>query len=141
MYIFVSANGLASVKSTWQSFLELLGVIIIFVIVIVLCYFTTKFVAGKQLKQRKNGNMELIETMSVAQNKYLQLLKIGEKYIVISVTKDRIDFLTEVSKEELVFSETGAVNTNITFMDVMNKIRKGSNKEASSDSQKENENN
>ena len=87
--------------TTVQNIIELLSLIIIFVIVLVVCYFTTKFVAGRQLVQKRIGNFEVIETFPIAQNKYLQLIKMGTKYIVISVTKDNITYITELNQEEV----------------------------------------
>ena len=58
----VALSGINGIKSTGESLLELLGVILIFAIVLAACYFTTKFVAGKQLKQKNSGNIEMIET-------------------------------------------------------------------------------
>ena len=88
--------------TTVQNVIELLGLIVIFIIVLVVCYFTTKFVAGRQLVQKKVGNFEVIETFPLAQNKYLQLIKMGTKYIVISVTKDNITYITELNHNRIV---------------------------------------
>ena len=87
--------------TTVQNIIELLSLIVVFVIVLVVCYFTTKFVASRQLVQKRIGNFEIIETFSIAQNKYLQLIKMGKKYIVISVTKDNITYITELNPEEV----------------------------------------
>ncbi len=141
--IYLSATGLPGVKSTRDSLLELLGVIVIFIIVIVLCYLTTKFVAGKQIKQKSSGNIQLIETYSIAQNRYLQLLKIGRKYVVISVTKDNVSLLAELSEDELVPVETGTVQTQVSFKDVLGRmLKKGDalNNEAPGSSENTNEN-
>ena len=92
---------LATAQSTTQSLVELLGLILIFVIVLVVCYFTTKFVAGRQLVQKKVGNFEIVETFALSQNKYLQLIRMGNKYVVISVTKDSVSFVTELDESEI----------------------------------------
>ena len=88
-------------STTVQNIIELLSLIIIFVIVLVVCYFTTRFVAGRQLVQKKIGNFEVIETFPIAQNKYLQLIKMGTKYIVISVAKESITYITELNEEDV----------------------------------------
>ena len=46
---------LATAQNSLQSLFELLGLILIFVIVLVVCYYTTRFVAGRQLVQKKDG--------------------------------------------------------------------------------------
>lgn len=106
--------------TTVQNIIELLSLIVIFVIVLVVCYFTTKFVAGRQLVQKKIGNFEVIETFSIAQNKYLQLIKMGKKYIVISVTKDNITYITELNSEEICqLQKSNAVMTGKSFKEVL----------------------
>lgn len=92
---------LATAQNSVQSLFELLGIILIFVIVLVVCYYTTKFVAGRQLVQKKIGNFEIIETYALSQNKYLQLIRMGNKYIVISVAKDTINYITEIAEDEV----------------------------------------
>ncbi|MDD5935730.1 MAG: flagellar biosynthetic protein FliO [Clostridiales bacterium] len=85
---------------------ELIVLIIIFIFVIIACYFVTKFVGNKQMKQLKNSNFTVIDTYRVTPNKFLQLVRIGEKYIVLSVTKDNMTVVTELSKEEVLLPET-----------------------------------
>ena len=98
---------LATAQNSIQSLFELLGLILIFVIVLVVCYYTTKFVAGRQLVQKKIGNFEVVETFAIAQNKYLQLVRMGNKYVLFctsqtsvsssSVTKDTESFATAIT--------------------------------------------
>ena len=92
---------LATAQNSIQSLFELLGIILIFVIVLVVCYYTTRFVAGRQLVQKKIGNFEIIETYPLSQNKYLQLIRMGNKYVVISVATDTINYITEIDESEV----------------------------------------
>ena len=92
---------LATAQNSMQSLLELLGLILIFAIVLVVCYYTTRFVAGRQLVQKKIGNFEIVETFAISQNKYLQLIRMGNKYVVISVAKDSVTFITELEESEV----------------------------------------
>ena len=111
--------------ATVQSIIELLSLIIIFVIVLIVCYFTTRFVAGRQLIQKRIGNFEVIETFSIAQNKYLQLIKMGTKYIVISVTKDTITYITELNAEEVCqVQKNNTVTTGKNFKEVLSELLK-----------------
>lgn len=107
-----------------QSIIELIGLIIIFVIVLVVCYYTTKFVAGKQIQQKKSGNFEVIETHSIAQNRYLQLVRMGNKYVVISVTKDSVAYITELSEEEICLIKREQNGHQKSFKDVFSGLLK-----------------
>ena len=115
--------------STVQSIIELIGLIIIFVVVLVVCYYTTRFVAGRQVVQKRMGNFEIVETFPIAQNKYLQLIRMGEKYVVVSVTKDTVTYITELSEDEVCkVQENNSSVTGKNFMEVLSGLSKEKNK-------------
>ena len=109
----------ATAQSSIQSLLELLGLVLVFVIVLVVCYFTTKFVAGRQLVQKKIGNFEVVETFAIAQNKYLQLIRMGKKYVVISVAKDAVAFITELDENEVCEVQKSTSMSGKNFAEVL----------------------
>lgn len=87
--------------SNWDNLLQLLGVSILFIFILVITYYTTKFVGGVKLGKTKNSNFRVLETYKVTQNKYLQLVQIGTRYFVISVSKDDIRFIAELNENEV----------------------------------------
>ena len=110
---------LATAQNSIQSLFELLGLILIFVIVLVVCYYTTRFVAGRQLVQKKMGNFEIVETFAIAQNKYLQLIRMGNKYVVISVTKDSINVITELEEAEICQIQNNVSVSGKSFKEIL----------------------
>lgn len=88
--------------SSFDNFLQLCGLLLLFCFILAITYFTTKFVSRVKLGQVKNSNFHVIETFKITQNKYLQLVQIGEHYIVISISKEHIQFITELKKDELI---------------------------------------
>mgnify|MGYP001534123822 CR=1 FL=1 len=64
-----------------DSFVQLITVLIIFVFVLILTYFTTRWMAGIQ--------------------KMISIVEAGTKYIVVSIGKDDVNYLTELKEEEL----------------------------------------
>jgi len=117
---------LATAQNSIQSLFELLGLILIFVIVLVVCYYTTKFVAGRQLVQKKMGNFEVLETFAIAQNKYLQLIRMGNKFVVISVTKESVNYVTELGEEEVCQIQKQSTVSGKSFMEVLSGFTKKS---------------
>ena len=112
-------------STTVQNIIELLSLIVIFVIVLVVCYFTTRFVAGRQVVQKRIGNFEVIETFPIAQNKYLQLIKMGTKYIVISVAKESITYITELNEEDVCqVQKNSTIISGKNFKEVLSGILK-----------------
>ena len=113
---------LLSVTSGFESVLQFITVLIIFVFVLGITYISTKYIAGIQKEQYKTGNMELIETLRISNNKYLQIVRAGNKYFCMAVCKDNVTMLGEIQKEELVFHENN-VNAGIDFQKVLEKMK------------------
>lgn len=107
--------------SNSESILQLLGVSILFVFILVITYYTTKFVGGVKLGQTKKGNFKVLETYKIAQNKYLQLVQIGTRYFVIAIGKDDICSLVELQESEIIQQEQFN-KQNIKFIDVLTKL-------------------
>lgn len=94
-----------SMSSTFHSWLDLVGVVVAFILVIVFAYFATQWIAKSTVVQNKNKNIQVIETHRINQNKYVQILKIGNKFIVIGVGKDEVNFLSELPSESIRWEE------------------------------------
>ncbi len=87
--------------SGFDSFIQLLGVPLIFIFVLAITYFTTKWIVGYQKSRSFNKNLRIVETLRLTQNKYIQIIEAGEVYLVIGVGKDEITMLTTLTKEQL----------------------------------------
>ncbi len=46
--------------------------------------------------------MKVLQGLFIGPNKSLQLVKIYDRYVIIAVTKDRIELLMELSEDEIV---------------------------------------
>lgn len=54
--------------SGFDSFIQLLGVLLIFIFVLAITYFTTKWIAGYQKSRSFNKNLRIVETLRLTQN-------------------------------------------------------------------------
>ncbi|MGN0242167.1 MAG: flagellar biosynthetic protein FliO [Candidatus Weimeria sp.] len=97
-------------SSGLESLGQLLVAILMFVVVIALCYFTTHFIAGYQKKRLSVGNFAIVDTMKIANNKFLAIIKAGkDNYYLIGVGKDEITFIDKIDKEDIsVKSDSGS---------------------------------
>ena len=102
---------------------QFITVVILFIIVLAITAFTTRWIAGYQKQQNINGNIEVIDTQRIANGKYLQIIRAGEKYIVIAVCKDTVTMLTEVQKEQIITKETGSIGVD-GFSELFEKVKK-----------------
>ena len=105
---------LLSIHSGINSVVQFLTVLIMFLFVLGITYFTTRYIAKIQKGQMTNKNMELIDTLRISNNKYLQIVRVGGKYYCMAVCKDSVTMLGELQKEELVFYENDA-NAGMDF--------------------------
>jgi len=108
-------------SSSAESISQLLTVIFIFALVLLVTIYTTKIVGSYQKMQGINRNMEIIETLRVTNNKFLQIVRVGNKYLVIGVGKDEISMLTEIDEEEIIKISQDKNSTKITFAEVLTK--------------------
>ena len=88
-------------SSSLESAVQLIGVILVFAFVLVITYFTAKWVGGYQKMSMLNKNLQVIESLKIAPNKFLCLIKAGDVYLVIAVGKDEVTLLTQLTKEQL----------------------------------------
>lgn len=120
-------------SSSFNSFLQLFGILLIFVFVLVITYFTTKWIGGYQKLQMSGRNFQLLDTLRIANNKYVQILKLGDIYLVVAVGKDEVTMLAKLTEDEIgltqeqiaaVKSETAnTVGRQESFQDTLEKIR------------------
>lgn len=119
--------------SAFSEIFQLLTVFFIFIAVLILTYYSTKWIAGYQKAGQIRKNLEVVEAVRVSGNTIVEILRVGHnKYIVIGITKDRIEKLGEISKEDLETIQIDSRNvalTNIKFKDtlkdIIEKLKKG----------------
>lgn len=112
----------------YDSFLDLITVLLIFVFVIAITLFTTKYVANYQKVQNAGKNIEVLETYRISQSKYIQIVKIGAKYVAIAVSKDTVTLLTALEENDISINDM--VNEGRSFKDILAGLKKSNTKNA-----------
>ena len=113
---------------TLDSFVQFITILLLFLFVLVIAYVVTRWVSGVQKIQMTGKNMELVETMRISNSKYLQIVRVGEKYLVIAVCKDTVTMLTELSADEVSLVSKNEVN-GLSFREIMDKVKHQKNSE------------
>ena len=109
-------------SSTVQNIAELFGLLFVFVVILVLAYLTSKWIAknGAGMTTR-NHNITIVETLKISPSKYLQIVKVADKHIVIAVSKDHVEYLTEIDGDKLEkFTDS---SEPASFKEVLSKIK------------------
>ena len=84
-----------------DSFVQLIGALIIFAFVIGITYLTTRWMGGIQKGRNHNKNLRIIEMIGVGNNKMISIVEVGTVYLVVSVGKDEVHLLTQLNREQL----------------------------------------
>ncbi|WZL82900.1 flagellar biosynthetic protein FliO [Vallitaleaceae bacterium 9-2] len=103
--------------------LEMLFLLILFLIIIIAAYYVTYVIARVQKGTRTNKNLEIIEVISLGQSKYLELIRIGTQYVVVSVTKQHIETVLTLTKEELVLLDDNQKQKILPFQQILEKYK------------------
>jgi len=101
---------------------QFLTVVIIFIFVLAATYVTTKWIANYQRERSVNNNFEIIEISKLAANKYIEIVRCGEKYLAIAICKDTVTLLCELSKEQLNLDESEKSKNN-GFKEILERAR------------------
>ena len=88
-----------------NSFAQFLTVLLIFIGVLALTYFTTRWIATYQKSKMMSGNINVIETFRITTNKYIQIVRVGGHYYAIAIGKDTITMLGELQEDEIHIDE------------------------------------
>ncbi|NLM46499.1 MAG: flagellar biosynthetic protein FliO [Firmicutes bacterium] len=92
----------------FQAFLQIM---VSLVFVLVLLFIFTRYLlplfAGRRPGSR--ANLRVVERLALGARLSLCLVKVGKRYLLLGVTPTRVDFLAEISGEELVATEPATI--------------------------------
>jgi flagellar protein FliO/FliZ len=110
-------------SSPLEGIIQLIVVFIMFLFVLALAYFTARLAGRFQGNVQSRSNIKVLESARVANNKYIQLVKIGNRYFAIGIGKDTITYLAELEEEELnmVLMEKPSKGN---FKDILSQLQK-----------------
>lgn len=108
--------------------LTFIYLIFAFGIILGLAWLTTKLLASQSFKKYKNRNIRLLEGINVGPQKNLQLVKVGEKILLLGITKDKIVNLETFREDELEVSLEEFDKNLMTFQDIWKGVSNGISK-------------
>ncbi|MCR4716845.1 MAG: flagellar biosynthetic protein FliO [Lachnospiraceae bacterium] len=123
MLLSVTDSGFMNVL---ESIGQLLVLLLILAFVLALAYYASKWTARFQNTYSKGSNMEVIETIRLQDGKYLQIVKVADKYVVIGLGKESISYICELSPDSVErFDATTAQNVSgMSFSKVLSHFTK-----------------
>lgn len=113
---------LKDTSSPLGSFMQLIGLILLLIVILIATYYTTRFVGRMKLGQMKESNFKVIDAYRISPNKVVQIVKIGNKYIVLGIGKDTINYITQLDEAEVFIRENSA-GEKMSFKQILEKIK------------------
>lgn len=111
-----------STSSDIQMAGRLIVLVLIFIIVLALAYFAARLTGSYQSNViNKQSNIKIIEVFRISSNRTIEIIKIGEHYLAIAVSKDSITLLTELDENEV--NEQEKTLEPIDFKKILDKIK------------------
>lgn len=132
MNIFLTGNSYGG----WHSFVNILSLLLIFVLVLVMAYFSTKFVAKIQANNVNNkSNIKIIESFRLGNNKFIAIVKIGGDYYAIALGKEEVTFIDKLDSTGLNLSREGTsyngdgIGGSNSFKDILSQFKNKKSKD------------
>lgn len=120
-----------------DSFVQFVTVLLLFLVVLFITYGVTRWISGIQKTQMMGRNMEVLDTMRISSTKYLQIVRAGDKYLVIAVCKDTVTMLTEIAEDSLVMEQTmQGKGYQLGFHEILEKFKNQNLTEKTTDEEK-----
>ncbi|MCL2604351.1 MAG: flagellar biosynthetic protein FliO [Defluviitaleaceae bacterium] len=90
-----SGGGTLALFGSFFYILLVMGFIILF------CYFILRLMGRVKGRGGASGNLQLMESIVVGSQNMVQLVRAGDKYLVIGVTKEQITVLAELDETQV----------------------------------------
>ena len=88
----------------------LLRMFLMLAFVLILAYYVTRLIARSKSRARDGLNLNLVESISVGAGAMVQLVRCGEKYLVVGITKENVNLLAVFSRDEISENELEPVS-------------------------------
>ena len=120
--------GTGNSGNTLQELLKLIGLIVVFALIIIACYWVTRFVGTRQLGKTGKSNFKVLDVHKLGMNQSLAIVKIGSRYFCLAFSKDHVDTVCELLEEDFEHGK-GSDGQVKSFGDVFSSILKKKNDE------------
>jgi flagellar biosynthetic protein FliO len=81
-------------------YLQILLFLVIFGAILLLAFYTTRFIALKAGSMMRGKHIRIVDTVSLGADKKLFLVKVGSRYFLLSSSGKNIEFISEIDDIE-----------------------------------------
>lgn len=107
-----------------MSFLEILKLVFPLFLIVALLYSVLLFVKKYQFKGSKlsSENFRIVTTLMLMPKKYLSVVKVNDKVLILGLSEQNITLLKEMNAEELNLHDDSGFQNNPNFFEVFKKM-------------------
>ncbi len=102
---FAYAEGNGGEESFLKLFIKMILYLLIFIAVIVLCFYGTKLVGKRSKSFFKSKYMEIIDTVSLGTNIKLIIMKVNDKIYIMGVGNNGFTLIDKINEDEFPIHE------------------------------------
>lgn len=118
-------------KNNELNYFSMLGPLFLLIFISLVLFFIAYYLNKGLLKSKftinKSSNIRVIESFHTGFQNSIQILKVGQKYILIAVSKEKISFLCELNKDDLDLIDLSQQSLNLPFDKYLSKYFKKNN--------------
>ncbi len=103
---------------------QLLYVAFILILMIAMIYWASRF-ASKNKLYNPSRNIKILERTNLGVGSYLAIVEVGEKYFLISVSKERTTLISELNKKDVDFTDSSTTPFSSYLKQITNKNNVG----------------
>lgn len=113
-----------STKTSWlENVAQLIFLLFVFILVLGLAYLAARIAGSYQSNViQKRSNIRVIETYRISNNKWIQIVRIGDKYAALGIGKDTVTLLMELD-EDSIHDFSANTMQNASFKEIFDKIK------------------
>lgn len=89
-----------------EGFVQLITVAVVFILVLVITFYTTRWIGNFQKSRNTASNIELLDAVRISQYQFIQIVKVGSQFLVVGVSRDNMVLLSKCDEEELHLGDT-----------------------------------
>ncbi len=95
-----------------------------FVLVLGVTFFVTKWMGTYQKNQGRGVNIEIIDSARISPGVCIEIVRIGNRYVALSVGKDEAALVCELNEDDITLLKDSG-RQGVGFDGVLKKVRDG----------------
>jgi len=94
-----------STPNMWVSFGPFFYILIVLFVIVFVCWLLLRLTGVQKRAGLTAGNLQLKESIFIGAQNMVQLVRAGDKYLVLGVNKERVTLLAELTEEQIKEAE------------------------------------